>query len=406
MKNFLVFILLGSFFPCFSQTKDNRLVIGNVDSVYSNILGEKRKIWIHVPDTSNNTIYGSARHFPVVYLLDGDAHFYSVVGMIQQLSEINGNQICPDMIVVGIPNTDRTRDLTPTHVGKSFYMDSNATKTSGGGEKFIAFLEKELIPYIDARYPTSPYRMLIGHSFGGLLVVNTLIHHPELFNTYVAIDPSLWWDHQKLLKQAEVDFDQKKYSNKNLFLAVANTMQKDMDTVRVINDTANNTLHIRSILEFAKYLGNRPGTGIRYSWKYYNDDNHGSVPLIAEYDALHFFFDYYKLPSPDPDSLSVEVVTRHYKMISERMGYTILPTEQNINEIGYYFMGNKKFDKAFEFFKLNIENYPGSFNVYDSMGDYYRAKGDKQKAIEYYSKVLPIRNNPETIQKLTELKSK
>jgi predicted alpha/beta superfamily hydrolase len=281
MKNFLVLIVLGSFFPCFSQSKDNLLIIGNVDSVFSNILKEKRKIWVHVPDTGDNMIYG-ARHYPVVYLLDGDAHFYSVVGMIQQLSEINGNQICPDMIVVGIPNTDRTRDLTPTHDGKSIYMDSNATKTSGGGEKFIEFLEKELIPYIDSHYPTSPYRMLIGHSFGGLLVVNTLIHHPELFNTYVAIDPSLWWDHQKLLKQAEDGFDQKKYSNKNLFLAVANTMQKDMDTGRVVNDTAVNTMHIRSILEFAKYLGNRPGTGIRYGWKYYNDDNHGSVPLIAE----------------------------------------------------------------------------------------------------------------------------
>jgi predicted alpha/beta superfamily hydrolase len=314
MKNFLLFVFLVSFLPCFSQTKDNRLVIGTVDSVYSNILREKRKIWVHIPDTGDNMIYGK-RHFPVVYLLDGDAHFYSVVGMIHQLSEINGNQICPDMIVVGIPNTDRTRDLTPTHVNKSIYMDSSATKTSGGGEKFTEFLEKELIPYIDANYPTSPYRMLIGHSFGGLLVVNTLIHHSDLFNAYVAIDPSLWWDHQKILKQAESEFDQKKYSNKNLFLAVANTMQKEMDTLRVIHDTAGNTLHIRSILEFAKYLGNRPGTGIRYSWKYYSDDNHGSVPLIAEYDALHFFFDFYKLPAVDLDSLSVEVVTRHYKII-------------------------------------------------------------------------------------------
>ncbi|MBK7475454.1 MAG: hypothetical protein IPI11_05325 [Haliscomenobacter sp.] len=88
---------------------------------------------------------------------------------------------------MGIPNTDRTRDLTPTHVeADPPYMDSTSSKTSGGGENFIAFIEKELMPHIEATYPAAPYKMLIGHSFEyPLAVMQTLIHHTDLFNAYI-----------------------------------------------------------------------------------------------------------------------------------------------------------------------------------------------------------------------------
>jgi predicted alpha/beta superfamily hydrolase len=112
--------------------------------------------------------------------------------MIQQLSQVNGNTVCPEMIVVGILKTDRTRDLTPTHInGEPPMMDSVAAKTSGGGEQFVSFLEKELIPYIDSSYPTEPHKMLIGLSFGGLTVMNIVANHSNLFKSYIAIDPSM-----------------------------------------------------------------------------------------------------------------------------------------------------------------------------------------------------------------------
>ena len=194
---FISFFFLGNI--AFSQGKvdNNLIVIGKTDSVQSKILGEKRDIWVHVPDGAIN----SKQHYPVVYVLDGNGHFSSLVGLIQQLST-GGNNNCPKMIVVAIPNTDRTRDLTPTHIDADLpMMNSASSKTSGGGENFIAFMEKELIPYIEAKYPTAPYKMLIGHSFGGLAVMQTFIHHTGLFNSYICIDPSMWWDKQTLLKQ-------------------------------------------------------------------------------------------------------------------------------------------------------------------------------------------------------------
>lgn len=168
-----------------------------------------------MPDGAVN----SKRRLPVVYVLDGDGHFSSVVGMIQQLST-GGNNNCPKMIVVGITNTDRTRDLTPTHIDADPpFMDSTFSKTSGGGENFIAFMEKELMPHIEANYPTAPYKMLIGHSFGGLAVMQTFTHHTHLFNAYICIDPSMWWDKQTLLKQTEKALAEKKFEGKSLYLA-------------------------------------------------------------------------------------------------------------------------------------------------------------------------------------------
>ncbi|HEX3768979.1 MAG TPA: alpha/beta hydrolase-fold protein, partial [Puia sp.] len=195
MKNIFSFVLMMSFFTVSAQVPDNRLSIGTIDSLYSAILKEYRKIWIYIPDghTRNKGL-----HYPVVYLLDGESHFYSVAGMIQQLSEINGNTVCPQMVVIAILNTDRTRDLTPTHVLHGIY---GRYETSGGAENFTGFIGKELMPYIEAHYPVAPYRTLIGHSFGGLFVINTLINHTDMFNAYIAIDPSLWWDNQKLMKQ-------------------------------------------------------------------------------------------------------------------------------------------------------------------------------------------------------------
>jgi predicted alpha/beta superfamily hydrolase len=388
---------------------ENKVILGNIDNIDSKILNEQRKIWVYIPHDGANDIY-SRQRYPVVYLLDGDAHFYSVTGMIQQLSSVNGNSVCPEMIVVGIPNTNRTRDLTPSYSNSSLpHTDSDMIKNSGGGEKFMSFIEKELIPHIDSLYPTQPYRMLIGHSLGGLTVMNALLHHTNLFNSYVAIDPSMWWDNQNLLKQSGSILNQKKFAGKTLFLAVANTMAPGMDTMHVVSDTVASSIHIRSILQLATILKSNPNNELHWNWKYYNDDDHGSVPLIGEYDALHFIFSYYKMPqlgNLNDNSLKTDSLIRaHFKNVSEQMGFQVLPSESLVNGLGYGYLQNKMFDKAFAFFNMNITNYPESSNVYDSMGDFYDAKGDKAKAIEFYNKALTLKDLPGTKEKLNKLKA-
>src|SRR5690606_28786258 len=144
---------------------------------------------------------------------------------------------CPPMIIVGIPNTNRITDLTPTAAENN----SDGLQNTGGGEKFISFLEKELMPYIESSYPTAPYKILMGHSLGGLMVMHTLVYHNNLFNAFVPIDAAIWWDDHKILKEAKIVLEKDNYENKTLFLAIANRMEKGVDTTAVQSDTSEKT---------------------------------------------------------------------------------------------------------------------------------------------------------------------
>lgn len=136
--------------------------------------------------------------FQVIYLLDGSANedFIHITGLVDFLSTYG---IIPPSIVVGIANVDRKRDFTfPTAVEQ----DRKDFPTTGGSEKFMAFVEKELLPWTDKNYRTNSRRMLIGQSLGGLMACEILLKKPELFTDYIIVSPSLWWDHESLLAKA------------------------------------------------------------------------------------------------------------------------------------------------------------------------------------------------------------
>lgn len=392
-----------SFITVHSQEKE-QITIGKIKTIHSNILGENREIWIHAPEDA-----GNGRRYPVVYLLDGNAHFSSVVGMIDFMSSNAGSSKMPEMIVVGILNTDRIRDFSPTHIVEAPpYLTRDAAKTSGGGEAFLSFIEKELVPYIDYNYPTAPYKMLIGHSLGGLLVMETFMKHTNMFNSYVAIDPSMWWDHNKLVGEMAKSIPINKLKGVSLYLACANTIPKNLTFDNVRNDISVPTEHIRAILETNDILNNNKQSNLKYGFRYYKDDGHNSVPLIAEYDAFSFIFDFYKLKGIEDgqvwDKNTIGIVERHYANLSKQLGYTIKIPEDWTNSHGYRLLGEKKYDEAEYLFQMNIHNYPDSSNVYDSMGDYYLARGEKEKAITNFKKALSIDNTvEETKNKLEAL---
>lgn len=400
MKVLTTLAFLLTTLPVFAQQKDNRIVIGTVDTVYSKILNEKRMVWVHVPSGGGDVRY------PVLYLLDGESHFYSAVGILEQLSGV-----LPDMIVVGITNTVRNRDLTPTHIAQSKIVGEEQARNSGGGGNFIGFIEKELMPYIEAHYPTAPYRVFSGHSLGGLTVVNALINHTKLFNAYIAIDPSLWWDDQKWAKHIESNMAGYDLNNRALFVGIANNMPKGMDTIAVLKDTLNNnTLVTRSVLPFVQTLREVKPSGLRWSSKYYPNEQHGTVELNAEYDALRYLFSYYRFRSSQfdghPELNVFATLDNHFKNISEKFGYPVHPGEDLVNQLGYSCLGNKRLDEAYRLFKMNTDNHPNSANAFDSLGDYYAETGDKQKAIEAFTRALNLKEDAETRKKLEALKGK
>lgn len=386
--------------------------IGHTDSVYSQILKEPRQIWVYTPGDNRGPAFAPQR-YPVLYLLDGDGHFSSVVGMIQQLTKVNGNSLFPEMIVVGILNTDRTRDLTPTHIFSDPPMMGPAfSRTTGGGENFLNFIEKELMPHIEANYPTQPYKILVGHSFGGLAVMKCLTEHTKLFNAYICIDPSMWYDKERFLEDTKKALKEPRYKGVSLYMGYANTIEDPKMTIRQVQtDTSAETRHIRSIIDLDRFLKRQKNNGLRYESKYYENDDHGSVPLITEYDALRFIFDYYplKLARRDLQDTTLTLfnkLEKHHKMVSEHVGYQVHPPESLVNILGYQALERRQFDNAGRFFKWNVEHYPESANVYDSYGDYFVAVGDKANAIIQFQKSLAVMETEASRQKLEALTGK
>jgi uncharacterized protein len=225
-------------------------------------------------------------------------------------------------------NTKRTRDLTPYPISKSNILPEEVLKITGGAENFTACIEKEIIPHIASLYPVTPYRALIGHSLGGIFALNVLAKHKEIFDDYLVIDPSTWYDDRKFSNQVLTTLAKHDYKDKSLFIAIANTTnQKDTSLVKKAKDL--NSEHERSILEFnskIKLIKNN----LKYASKYYPEDDHRSVPTIAKYDGLRFFFKGLKFSLDEllaPEYQPRKEIIKYYDQLSKKLKYNIsIPT--------------------------------------------------------------------------------
>lgn len=384
IPSFLLFCLLAS---C-AQEKgsesltDNHISIGERQTLYSEVLGEDRPYWVYLPESYDDDNY-SLIAYPVLYLLDGDAYFHSATGVVQFMSSVGSFQI-PEMIVVAIPNIDRTRDLLPTHSmldheGK----ERSFLETSGGGDRFLQFIEDELQPKIESAYRTRPFNVLVGHSFGGLLATHAVLESKHGFQAYIAIDPSLWWDDRVVVRRAEDLIRAGEQFNGQIYLSMANSVIPGLDQ----------EFYRSPLPDFAELLKSANSSVFRSKLEYFESEDHGSVPLLSLYQGLLFVFDGYKPPLElffgEPSGL-----TAHFESVSERLGIAFLPPERLVNIVGYEMLYNEEdVDKAIELFTLNAVNYPDSFNVYDSLAEAYMVRGDKALAISNYEKSLDL--NPD-----------
>lgn len=180
------------------------LVIGWVREIQSANLGEKRTLNIYLPEgySKKDTI-----SYPVIYLLDGgvEEDFIHVAGLVRYNTQPWVNRF-PRSIIVGIENTNRRKDFTFPVSNLDFVkrmgFKAEQFPAYGGSAKFIAFMEQELQPFINAAYKTNNRKTIIGESLAGLLATEILLKHRHLFDTYIIMAPSLWWDEESLLKEA------------------------------------------------------------------------------------------------------------------------------------------------------------------------------------------------------------
>lgn len=246
----------------FAQSTKANFSIGVIDTVNSKVLNEKRIINVYLPEgyDPKDTI-----KYPVIYLLDGskDEDFIHVAGLIQYLSFPWINQTKPS-IVIGIANIDRRRDFTyPTTVTK----DKQDFPTTGSSEKFISFIENELQPFVIANFKTTASKTIIGQSLGGLLATEILFKKPHLFNGYVIVSPSLWWDNESLLKY-KPDFSAQ--SKLNIHISVGK----------------EGAVMVRDAKALLKKLQGIEKGKLKTTFSYYGDMDHASIYHIALYNAL------------------------------------------------------------------------------------------------------------------------
>jgi predicted alpha/beta superfamily hydrolase len=190
-------LLLGSVVggPAEEPHKTIPLVIGETFTIDSRPLSETRRINVYLPPAYTEK---TASRLPVLYMPDGGVHedFLHVAGLVQVLT---ANETMRPFILVGIENTQRRRDLTGLTENAE---DRKIAPQVGGSEAFRTFIRTELMPEVKRRYRTTPEAAIVGESLAGLFVVETFFLKPELFDSYIAIDPSLWWNNEKLVRDA------------------------------------------------------------------------------------------------------------------------------------------------------------------------------------------------------------
>lgn len=271
------FILTFLSTPAFAQpTNPKPFVLGVIEEIHSTQLVEKRILNIYLPEGYNDT---DTIKYPVIYLLDGsaDEDFIHVVGLVQfnNFSWINR---VPKSIVVGIANVDRRRDFAyPTTIE----ADKKRFPTTGYSGNFIAFIEKELQPFIEKKYKTTTSKMLIGQSLGGLLATEILLKKPTLFNKYIIISPSLWWDNGSLLDQASDLFNENFSQKTDIYIGVGKEGLTPGAVPRVMEVDAN---------LLAEKISQSKSKQVAVYFDYLPQEDHATIGHQAVFNALRLLY--------------------------------------------------------------------------------------------------------------------
>ena len=256
-----------------SEYPQVKIAGSEVREFQSNITGETYFIYVGLPRS-----YGdSSQTFPVLYIMDADGAFGTCTEITRLLAL--GKEV-PEIVIIGVAYQvsfeeflfNRQRDYTPTAV--------NGYNGSGGGEKFLKFFHNELIPFIDSQYRVKKSeRAISGSSYGALFALYTLLHKPEMFNGYIAISPSFYWDNEILFKYEQKYFEKSSNLPVKLFMSAGSLENKDLfieplnHFTQILNSRGYTGLEMKSIIleeetHYSSY-GNAFTKGIK--WLYKND---------------------------------------------------------------------------------------------------------------------------------------
>ena len=245
MKLLTFLFILTQFSICYAQQKRSDFIIGDKISFDSKVLNERKTIVVIPPYNYKDR---PDEKYPVVYVLDPGNNLFATFGIVNYYSDML--KIMPRMIIVGIVSNDREKDYLPT--------PSLEQPTGGGAGKFLQFINSELVALIDSAYPANSERCIIGHSAGGLFALYALENQPELFNSFICIDPSLWYDDQACVRRMPEFLRNKRDLKKSIFISLSN--EKEM-----------------GVLPFVDVLEKYAPAGLKWDYVHYKSETHNSL---------------------------------------------------------------------------------------------------------------------------------
>jgi predicted alpha/beta superfamily hydrolase len=353
---------------CAATDKAEPVVIGEKFQIESKVLSETRTYVVHTPDYYKNRVDA----YPVLVLQDAENNFAYTSAAVHLLS---ASGRIPAMIVVGINNTDRTRDMTPTKPSTGF-GDTPWTGSAGGADKFLSFIADELLPTIDRNYRTRPYRVLIGHSLGGLFAVYALLNRPEVFRGYLVTSPSLWWDDQVLVKAAQPFFAAHRDLRADLYMTMANEGGTMLGGAWKLSAVLE-----ESELPFLRWQFNRSP-----------EEEHGTIPYISTYEGLQAIFRGYRIA--DPVALFEEgglpAFERHYADVSKRMGYTVPVPAGAYGDTLSELSNRGRFAEAEEIGQKMLQLDPKNTWALSALAQVAAKQKDDARAIGYMTEMLRL----------------
>ncbi|WP_243471758.1 alpha/beta hydrolase-fold protein [Winogradskyella sp. MH6] len=347
------------------RTQDGQLLgLGAQYNLKSIILEEDRPIVISLPIGYNT----SKANYPVLYVLDGLQNIKHTVGTVELLTE---SGLIPPLIVVGIESLDRTRDLTPSNAGQNVYggTGNSGIPQSGGAPKFLKFLSDELVPYMDSNYRTHPYRILEGHSLGGLFSVYALMESKDLFDAFIVEAPALWWNKEEMTEKAKTFFKSHESLNKTVYFGIGGGDGWGMrqELTRYVDVVKQNT-----------------SKNFRWFHEEVGDEGHMASRLLLNYNGLKFLFSDIKIHEDFIDNFSAKSFLKAEQQLKNKYGELARrPAEEYFNLVSVLIEKGNDLG-AISVLKSTSEAYPMYIGLLTYLAKLYEKTNQKDKAIDAY----------------------
>jgi len=378
VKLLVVFLLFAGM--AYPQNADD-VVIAKRIKINSAVLGEERTIYVSTPSGYSE----SNESYPVFYVLDG---WTSVIGLADNLSSFG---LCPEMIVVVIEQVNSSKDMFPsaprnsrgTQPAKPWYhqKEDNELRVPRHGEKcgeadkFLSFIETELFPFIEKSYRTLPYRICSGHSSGGLCVTHAFISHTQMFNSYIALSPSLYWDDGLIMNTAEEKLAGMNLKYKQFYFSIGGK-----EIASTVGDAHT----------FAETIRKKASAELRWKFDYLENEDHGSGAIIGLINGLRFIYDGWKYDAEKMMAGGIDAIDSYYKGQSEKFGYKISPDVGTFNSIGWGDLRAGRQEEAMKIFVENTHRFPDSPDAYNFLAEGYLKAGNIEMAIKTYEKAVEL----------------